>query len=52
MPSRHGAIVVLEELEIDADVALQIVNVVKGAVGIELLLLELLRPLSSSDAVE
>ena len=44
----------LEQLEIEADVALQVVNIVEGAVGVELelLLLRLLRPLSGSDAVE
>ena len=53
---RHNLLVrkSLEQLEIEADVALQVVNIVEGAVGVELelLLLRLLRPLSGSDAVE
>jgi hypothetical protein len=44
----------LEQLEIEADVALQVVNIVEGAVGVELelLLLRRLRLLSGTDAVE
>ena len=53
---RHNLLVrkLLEQLEIEAYVALQVVNIVEGAVGVELelLLLRLLRPLSGNDAVE
>ena len=56
MVGRHNLLVrkSLEQLEIEADVALQVVNIVEGAVGVELefLLLRLLRLLSGSDAVE